>query len=85
VYTAPAALVKTTQQSGNCTGKVAFHHSIFCQGVSSFKSLANEETNFNFFAIYHLGLRLSLHSFYFNTGHLHWNSNFFTTYFVYFG
>jgi len=46
VYTGPAALVKTVQQSGNSTGKVAFHHSIFYQGVSSFKSLANEVTNF---------------------------------------
>ena len=27
--TAPAALVKTAQQSGQSTGKVAFHHSIF--------------------------------------------------------
>jgi len=26
VYTAPAALVKTAQQSGNSTGKVALHH-----------------------------------------------------------
>jgi len=29
VYTAPATLAKTAQQSGNSTGKVAFHHSIF--------------------------------------------------------
>jgi len=42
VYTAPATLVKTAQQSGNSTGKVAFHHWIYYQGVSSFKSLANE-------------------------------------------
>jgi len=42
VYTAPATLVKTAQWSGNSTGKVAFHHSIFCQGVSSFISFANE-------------------------------------------
>jgi len=34
------------QQSDNSTGKVAFHHSIICQGVSSFKSFANEVTNF---------------------------------------
>jgi len=27
------------QQSGNSTGKVAFHHSIFCQGVSAFYHL----------------------------------------------
>jgi len=33
VYTAPAALAKTAQQSGNSTEKVAFHRSIFCQGV----------------------------------------------------
>ena len=26
VYPALAALVKTAQQSGNCIGKVAFHH-----------------------------------------------------------
>jgi len=45
VYTA-IALVKTAQQSGNSAGKVAFHHSIFCQGVSSFISFANEITNF---------------------------------------
>jgi len=45
VYAAPAAQAKTAQQSGNSTGKVAFHHWIFCQGVSSFKSLANEVTN----------------------------------------
>jgi len=70
VYTAPAALAKTAQQSGNSTGKVAFHHSIFCQGVSSLTSFANEMTNFlSFFTIYHLPV--SLHSFYFTTGHLH--------------
>jgi len=46
VHTAPAALVKTAQQSGYSGGKVAFHHSIFCQGVSSFISFANEVTNF---------------------------------------
>jgi len=35
-----------------------------------------------FFTIYHLPV--SLHSFYFNTGRLHWHSNLFATYFVYF-
>jgi len=45
-YTATAALVKTSQESGNSTGKVAFHHSIFCQGVLSFISFANEVTHF---------------------------------------
>jgi len=44
--TAPAALVKIAQQSANSTEKVAFHHSIFCQGVLSFISFANEITNF---------------------------------------
>jgi len=33
-----------------------------------------------FFTIYHLPV--SLLSFYFNTGHLHWHSNLFATYFV---
>ena len=52
VYTVPPALVKTAQQSGNSTGKVAFNHSIFYQDVSSFISLANEVTNiFKFFTI----------------------------------
>jgi len=51
VYTAPAALVKPAQQSGNSTGKVAFHHSIFCQGLSSFISFANEITNFQSFLL----------------------------------
>jgi len=36
-----------------------------------------------FFTIYHLPV--SQHSFYFNTGYLYWHSNFFATYFVYFG
>jgi len=44
--TTPATLVKTAQQSDNSTGKVAFHHSIFCQGVSSFISFGNEVPNF---------------------------------------
>jgi len=44
----------------------------FCQGVSSFISLANEVTNFqSFFTIYHSGIPVTLDSFYFNTGHLH--------------
>jgi len=46
VYTVPAALVKTAQWSGNSTGKIAFHDSVFCQGVSSFISFANEVQNF---------------------------------------
>jgi len=29
--TAPAALAKTAEESGNSTGKVAFHHSIFAK------------------------------------------------------
>ena len=36
-----------------------------------------------FFTIYHLSV--SLHSFYFDAGHLHWHSNLFATYFVYYG
>ena len=71
-----------TRTQHNSTGKVAFHHSIFCQGVSWFISFANEVTNFYVFTIYHLPV--SLHSLYFNTGHLHWHSNFFAIYFVYF-
>jgi len=43
---APAALVKIAQQSGISTEKVAFHNPIFCQGVLSFISFANEITNF---------------------------------------
>jgi len=49
--------------------KVAFHHSIFCQGISSFVSFANEVTHLKFFTIHHL--TVSLYSYYFNTGHLH--------------
>jgi len=51
VYTAPAALAKTAQWSGSSTGKVAFNHWIFCQGVSSFTSFANEITNFKSFLL----------------------------------
>jgi len=46
VNIAPAALVKTAQQSGNTAGKVAFHHSVFFQGVSLFILFANEVTKF---------------------------------------
>jgi len=49
VYTAPGALVI---ESGNSIGKVAFHHSIFCQGVLSFISFANEATNFESVLLY---------------------------------
>jgi len=84
VYTAPAALVKTAQQSGKSTRKVAFHHSNFCQGVSSFESFANEVTHFWSFLLSTTYL-FSLDSIHFNTGHLHWHSNFFATCFVYFG
>jgi len=53
----------------------------FCQGISSFISFANEKKKtFEVFSIYHLPV--SLHSFYINTGHLHWHSNLFATYFV---
>jgi len=41
-----AALIKTTQQSGNTSGKVAFNPSTFFPGVSSFEALANEATIF---------------------------------------
>jgi len=41
---------KTAQLGGNSTGKVAFHHSIICQGVSSFISFVNEVTNFQSFS-----------------------------------
>jgi len=44
VYT--AALIKTAQQSGNTSGKVAFSPSTFFPGVSSFEALANEVTIF---------------------------------------
>jgi len=37
-----AAPIKTAQQSGNTSGKVAFNPSIFFPGVSLFKALANE-------------------------------------------
>jgi len=37
-----AAPIKTPQQSGNTSGKVAFNPSIFFPGVSLFKALANE-------------------------------------------
>jgi len=39
-----AALIKTAQQSGNTSGKVAFNLSTFFPGVSSFEALANEVT-----------------------------------------
>jgi len=48
-----------------------------------FIPFANEVTKLlKFFTIYNLPV--SLHYFYFNTGHLHWHSNSFATYFVYF-
>jgi len=49
VYTTPAALAKTAQQSGNSTGKIAFHHSTFSKVFRRLQHLPMKEQTFEVF------------------------------------